>query len=179
MPIHAFLPKHLHTPRGIMLLLVVIVGVDKERCLKCDVDTLAIILRFISHHLPNGPSISLQSVSFRFGWMNYDPFDAALVGARPSPQCWTILYVPQAYCLSVSLPQTPNALEWRSHSQWSTFELLRSHLPFASPDTTLSLCRWNESSGHLVATTRRKPSPKWHKLTQFPTRYNTNWHKFF
>jgi hypothetical protein len=76
----ALLPKHLHTPRGIKLLLVVIAGVDKDRCLKYEVDTLAIIQRFISHHLPNGPSIPPQSVSFRFGWMNYDPFDTALVG---------------------------------------------------------------------------------------------------
>jgi hypothetical protein len=76
----ALLPKHLHTPRGIKLLLVVIVGVDKECCLKCDVDTLAIILLFITDHLPNGPSIPPQSVSFRFGWMNCDPFDAVLVG---------------------------------------------------------------------------------------------------
>jgi hypothetical protein len=39
----AFLPEHLHTPRDIKLLLVVIVGVDKDRRLKYDVDTLAII----------------------------------------------------------------------------------------------------------------------------------------
>jgi hypothetical protein len=53
------------------------------------VDTLAIIRRFISDHLPNGPSIPPQSVSFRFGWMNCDPFDAALVGGS------------QGHCLSV------------------------------------------------------------------------------
>jgi hypothetical protein len=76
----ALLPKHLYTPRGIKLLLVVIVGVDKERCLKCDVDTLAIKLRLISHHLLNGPSIPPQTISFQFGWMNCDPFDAALMG---------------------------------------------------------------------------------------------------
>jgi hypothetical protein len=76
----ALLPKHLHTPRGINLLLVVIVGINKDRCLKSDVDTLAIILCFISHHLPNGPSIPPQSVYFRFNWMNYNPFDVALVG---------------------------------------------------------------------------------------------------
>jgi hypothetical protein len=74
------LPKHLHTPCGIKLLLVVIIGIDKELCLKCDVDTLAIIQRFISYHLPNGPSILPQSISFQFGWMNCDPFDAALMG---------------------------------------------------------------------------------------------------
>jgi hypothetical protein len=85
----ALLPKHLHTPRGIKLLLVVIVVVDKDRRLKCDVDNLAIIQRFISDHLPNGPSILPQSVSFRFGWMNCDPFDAALVGGS------------QGHCLSV------------------------------------------------------------------------------
>jgi hypothetical protein len=85
----AFLSKHLHTHRGIKLLLVVIVGVNKDCPLKYDVDTLAIIQRFISHHLPNGPSIPPQSVSFRFGWMNCDPFDAALVGAS------------QGHCLSV------------------------------------------------------------------------------
>jgi hypothetical protein len=85
----ALLPKHLHTPRGIKLFLVVIVGVNKDRRLKCDVDTLVIILRFISHHLTNGPSILPQSVSFRFGWMNCDPFDAALVGGS------------QGHCLSI------------------------------------------------------------------------------
>jgi hypothetical protein len=31
----------------------------------------------------------------------------------------------------------------------------------------------------MATSTRKKPSPKWHKLTQFPTRYNTNWHKIF
>ena len=76
----ALLPKYLHKPCSIKLLLVVIIGVNKECCLKCDVDTLVIIKRFISHHLSNGPSILLQSVSFRFGWMNCNPFDAALVG---------------------------------------------------------------------------------------------------
>jgi hypothetical protein len=85
----AFLPEHLHTPCDIKLLLVLIVGVDKDRRLKYDVDTLAIIQRFISYHLPNGPSIPPQSVSFRFGWMNSDPFDAALVGGS------------QGHCLSV------------------------------------------------------------------------------
>jgi hypothetical protein len=65
---------------NIKLLLVVIVGINKDCRLKCDVDILAIIQRFISNHLPNGPSIPPQSVSFRFGWMNCDPFDAALVG---------------------------------------------------------------------------------------------------
>ena len=39
----AILPKHLHMPRGIKLLLVVIVEVDKDRRLKYDVDTLTII----------------------------------------------------------------------------------------------------------------------------------------
>jgi hypothetical protein len=87
----AVLPEHLHTPRDIKLLLVLIVGVDKDRRLKCDVDTLAIIQRFISDHLPNGPSIPPQSVSFRFGWMNCDPFDAALMGGS------------QGRCLSVEL----------------------------------------------------------------------------
>jgi hypothetical protein len=58
------LPKHLHTPCDIKLLLLVIVGVDKDRRLKCDVDTLTIIQCFISDHLPNGPSIPPQSVSF-------------------------------------------------------------------------------------------------------------------
>jgi hypothetical protein len=76
----ALLPKHLHTPRGIKLILVVINGVDKDRHLKCDVHTLAIIQRFIYDHLLNGPSILPQSESFRFGWMNCDPFDAALIG---------------------------------------------------------------------------------------------------
>jgi hypothetical protein len=76
----ALLLKHFHTPCGIKLILVVIVGVDKDRRLKCDVDTLAIIQHFISDYLPNGPSIPPQSVSFRFDWMNCDPFDAALVG---------------------------------------------------------------------------------------------------
>jgi hypothetical protein len=85
----ALLPKHLHTPRGIKLLLVVIVGVNKDRCLKYDVDTLTIIQRFISDHLPNGPSIPSQSVSFRFGWMKCNPFDAALVGGS------------QGHCLSI------------------------------------------------------------------------------
>jgi hypothetical protein len=85
----ALLSKHLHTPLGIKLLLVVIVGVNKERCLKCDVDTLTIILCFISHHLPNGPSIPPRSVSFRFGWMNYDPFDATLVG-RSQGHCFNV-----------------------------------------------------------------------------------------
>jgi hypothetical protein len=75
----ALLPKLLHTPRGIKLLLVVIVGVNKDRRLKCDVDTLTIIQRFFSDHVPNGPSIPPQSVFFRFGWMNCDPFDVALV----------------------------------------------------------------------------------------------------
>jgi hypothetical protein len=83
------LPKHLHTLRDIKLLLVVIVGVNKDRRLKCDVDTLSIIQRFISDHLPNGPSIPPQSVSFRFGWMNCNPFEAALVGGS------------QGHCLSV------------------------------------------------------------------------------
>jgi hypothetical protein len=90
----ALLPKHLHKPRGIKLLLVVIVGVDKDRRLKCDVDTLTIIQRFISDHLPNGPSIPPQSVSFRFGWMNCDPFDAALVG-RSQGHCLSV----ESYCL--------------------------------------------------------------------------------
>jgi hypothetical protein len=53
------------------------------------VDTLAIIQRFLSDHLPNGPSIPPQSVSFRFGWMNCDLFDAALVGGS------------QGHCLSI------------------------------------------------------------------------------
>jgi hypothetical protein len=75
----ALLPKHLYTPCGIKLLLVVIVGVNKERYLKCDVDTLMIKPLLISYHLPNGPSIPAQIVSFRFDWMNCDPFDAALV----------------------------------------------------------------------------------------------------
>jgi hypothetical protein len=87
----ALLPKHLHMPRGIKRLLVVIVGVDKDCCLKCDVDTLTIIQRFVSDHLPNGPSILPQSVFFRFGWMNCNPFDAALVGGS------------QCHCLSIEL----------------------------------------------------------------------------
>jgi hypothetical protein len=38
---------------------------------------------------------------------------------------------------------------------------------------------WNnnepaESNNEEEDNTRRKPSPNWHKLTQFPTRYNTN-----
>jgi hypothetical protein len=78
-------------PRGIKLLLVVIVGVDKDRCLKCDVDTLTIIQHFLSDHVPNGPSIPPQSVSFRFGWMNCNPFDAAFVGGS------------QGHCLSIEL----------------------------------------------------------------------------
>jgi hypothetical protein len=57
--------------------------------LKCDGDTLTIIQRFLSDHLPNGPSILPQSVSFRFGWMNCNPFDAALVGGS------------QGHCLSI------------------------------------------------------------------------------
>jgi hypothetical protein len=85
----ALLPKHLYTPRGIKLILVVIVGVDKDCRLKCDVDALAIIQRFIYDRLPNGPSIPPQSLSFRFGWMNCDPFDPALVGGS------------QGHCLSI------------------------------------------------------------------------------
>jgi hypothetical protein len=88
------LPKHLHTPRGIKLLLVVIVGVEKDRRLKCDVDTLTIIQRFLFDHVPNGPSIPPQSVSFRFGWMNCNPFDAALVGGSQG-HCLSI----ESYCL--------------------------------------------------------------------------------
>jgi hypothetical protein len=87
----ALLPKHLHTPRSIKLLLVVIVGIDKDRRLKCDVDTLTIIQRFIFDHVLNGPSIPPQSVSFRFSWMNCDPFDAALVGGS------------QGHCLNIEL----------------------------------------------------------------------------
>jgi hypothetical protein len=90
----ALLPKYLHTPRGIKLLLVVIVGVNKDHRLKCDVDTLTIIQRFLSDHLPNGPSIPPQSVSFRFGWMNCDPFDATLVCGSQG-HCLSI----EAYCL--------------------------------------------------------------------------------
>jgi hypothetical protein len=89
----ALFPKHLHTPRGIKLLLVVIVGVDKDCRLKCDVDTLTIIHRFFSDHLPNGPSIPPQSVSFGFGWMNCDPFDATLVGGSQD-HCLSI----ESYC---------------------------------------------------------------------------------
>jgi hypothetical protein len=88
------LPKHLHMPRGIKLLLIVIVGVNKDHRLKCDVDTLTIIQRFLSDHVPNGPSIRPQSVSFRFGWMNCNPFDAALVGGSQG-HCLSI----ESYCL--------------------------------------------------------------------------------
>ena len=75
----ALLPKHFHKLGGIKLFLVVIIGVDKECCLKYDVDTLVIKLCLISHHLLNGPSILLQTISFRFGWMNCNPFAATLV----------------------------------------------------------------------------------------------------
>ena len=85
----ALLLKHLHTHRGLKLLLLIIVGIDKERHLKYDVDTLTIIQRFISDHLLNGPSIPPQSVSFIFGWMNCDPFNTALLGRS------------QGHCLSV------------------------------------------------------------------------------
>ena len=72
----ALLLKHLYMLRGIKLLLVVIVGANKDRRLKCNEDTLMIIQRFIYDHLPNGPSIPPQSVFFQFGWMNYNPFNA-------------------------------------------------------------------------------------------------------
>jgi hypothetical protein len=88
------LPKHLHMPCGIKLLLVVIVGVDKDRRLKCDVDTLTIIQCFLFDHLSNDPSIPPQSVSFRFGWMNYNPFDTALMG-RLQGHCLSV----ESYCL--------------------------------------------------------------------------------
>ena len=88
-PICGASPKHLHTPRGIQLLLIVIVGIDKDCCLKCDVDTLTIIQHFIFDHLLNGPSVPPQSVSFQFDWMNCHPFDVALVGRS------------QGHCLSI------------------------------------------------------------------------------
>ena len=87
------LPKYLHTYRGLQLLLVVIVGVDKDHCLKCEVDTLTIIQLFIFDHLPIGPSIPQQSVSFIFGWMNCNPFDVALVG-RSQGHCLNV----EPYC---------------------------------------------------------------------------------
>jgi hypothetical protein len=89
----AFLPEHLYTPHNIKLLLVHIVGVDKDHRLKYDIDTLAIIQRFISDHLPNGPSILPESISFRFGWMNCGPFDAALVSGSQG-HCLNI----ESYC---------------------------------------------------------------------------------
>jgi hypothetical protein len=88
----ALLPKHLHTPRGIKLILVVISGVDQDHCLKCDVDTLAIKPLLIFHHLPNGSSIPPQIVSFRFDWINCDPFDAALVGRLQGHRLGVELY---------------------------------------------------------------------------------------
>ena len=90
----ALLPKHLHTHRGLKLLLVVIVGINKECHLKCDVDTLTIIQRFISNHLPNVPPFHHKVYPFFFGWMNYDPFDAALVG-RLQGHCLSV----EPYCL--------------------------------------------------------------------------------
>jgi hypothetical protein len=58
------------------------------------VDTLTIIQHFISDHVPNCSSILPQSVSFRFGWMNCNPLDAAFVGGSQG-HCLSI----KSYCL--------------------------------------------------------------------------------
>ena len=91
----SLLPKHLHTQRGLQLLLVVILGIDKDRRSKCELNIITIIQRFISDHLSNGPSIPPQSVSFIFAWMNCDPFDAALVGRS---QCHCLNIEPCCLC---------------------------------------------------------------------------------
>src|SRR5450759_4258617 len=85
----ALLSKYLHTVCGLQLLLVVILGKGNERRMKCGLDILTIKGRFVFEHLPNGPSIPPQRVSFIFLRMNCDPFDAALVGRS------------QGHCLSV------------------------------------------------------------------------------
>jgi hypothetical protein len=65
------------------------------------VDTLTIIHHFISDHLLNGPSIPPQSVSFQFGWMNCDPFDAALVGGSQGHCLIVESYCPCHNCIAL------------------------------------------------------------------------------
>jgi hypothetical protein len=83
-----------------------------------------------------------------------------------SLQCACIPAVRYATCINMPLGCA---------SSWSL--LLHSQTRNFFP--TLSSLNASNPGGHQPPTlTRRKPSPKWHKLTQFLTRHNTNWHKF-
>jgi hypothetical protein len=98
--------------------LVNISRLNQDHCLKYDVDILVIKLLFISHHLPNDSPIPPESVSFRFGWMNYETFDTALVSG------------PQGHCLGVE-PYFP-------HHYYITLLSLRCKFPmFGNGGVTL------------------------------------------
>jgi hypothetical protein len=71
------------------------------------------------------------------------------------------------WAITISVEKLPNQAKLRSKPNpgW--------------PNQTIAYKTTFRTEPNKLRTTRRKPSPKWHKLMQFPTRYNTNWHKFF
>jgi hypothetical protein len=73
------LSKQFHTSCHFNHLLVIIIGVCQDHYSKCDVNILVIELPLRIQYLPNGSPIPPKSVSFRFGWMNCNPFDIAIV----------------------------------------------------------------------------------------------------
>jgi hypothetical protein len=75
----ALLLKQLYTSCHFNHLLVIIIGAGQDHCSKCDADILVTELPLHVQHLPNDFPILSGSVSFKFKWMNYDPFDATLV----------------------------------------------------------------------------------------------------
>jgi hypothetical protein len=60
-------------------LLVIIIGVCQDHLMKCDVNIFKIESALHVQHLPSGSSISPESVSFRFRWMNCNSLDVVVV----------------------------------------------------------------------------------------------------
>jgi hypothetical protein len=60
-------------------LLIIIIEICQDHCSKCNVNIVTIEPPLIVQHLSNGFSIPPKSISFKFGWMNCNPFNATLV----------------------------------------------------------------------------------------------------
>jgi hypothetical protein len=75
----ALLLKQLNKPHQFKHVMIFIPGVCFDHLAKYDVNILTIELPLIIQHLSNGSPIPLESVSFRFGWMNCNPLDATVM----------------------------------------------------------------------------------------------------
>jgi hypothetical protein len=69
----ALLLKQLNKPHQFKHVMIFIPGVCFDHLAKYDVNILTI------QQLSNGSPIPLESVSFRFGWMNCNPLDATVM----------------------------------------------------------------------------------------------------